>query len=149
MLDDLLEMRGELRVVLTDSEGRVKEDFTVPNIVTTAGKGLIADRLKAAPAIGPVTHMAVGTSNTAAAVGDTTLSAEVSGSRTALTSTGVAAAVATYIATFGAGVGTGTLQEAGLFNASSAGTMLCRTVFSAITKAIGDSLTITWTVTVG
>ena len=39
------------------------------------------------------------------------------------------------------------LTEAGIFNASSAGTLLCRTVFSVVTKGASDAMTITWTVT--
>jgi len=148
-IDDLIDMHGELRLVLRGPGGEIKEDRTVKNVVTTVGKGVIADRMKGTPVIAAMTHMAVGTSGTAAAAGDTTLGAEVGSSRTALTSTGVTAAVITYICTFGAGVGTGSLQEAGLFNAASSGSMLCRTVFSTITKGAGDSLTVTWTVTVG
>jgi hypothetical protein len=53
-----------------------------------------------------------------------------------------------YVATFPAGTGTGAVTEAGLFNASSAGTLLCRTVFSVINKGAADTLGITWTVTV-
>ena len=47
-----------------------------------------------------------------------------------------------------AGEGTGALTEAGIFNASSSGTMLCRTEFSVVNKGASDSMTITWTVTV-
>jgi hypothetical protein len=148
-LDDLLVMRGEVHFVLTDVDGKVKDDFTIENLVTTVGKGVIANRMQAAPTINQMSHAAVGTSGTAPTVGDTTLAAEVGGSRTALTSTTVAAAVITYAATLGPGVGTGTLLEAGLFNASSAGSMLARTTFASITKAAGDTLNITWTVTVG
>ena len=54
----------------------------------------------------------------------------------------------TYVATFSAGEGTGAITEAGLFNASSAGDMLCRTVFPVINKGVNDSCTITWSVTV-
>jgi hypothetical protein len=54
----------------------------------------------------------------------------------------------TYVATFPAGTGTGAVTEAGIFNASSSGTMLCRTVFPVVNKQSGDSMTITWTVTV-
>ena len=43
---------------------------------------------------------------------------------------------------------TGAITEAGLFNASSSGTMLCRTVFSVVNKGASDAMTITWTVTV-
>jgi len=49
---------------------------------------------------------------------------------------------------FGAGEGTGSITEAGIFNASSSGTLLCRTVFSVVNKGASDSMTITWTVTV-
>lgn len=147
-VDDMLELKGKLRLVLTGPDGRLKEDRTVDNLVVTAGKTWIAARMVAA-AVAVMSHMAVGTNNTAAAAGDTTLNAEVGSSRTALTSWLSAGAVATAICTFGAGVGTGALVEAGIFNAGAAGTMLARTVFSTINKAAGDSLTITWTVTVG
>jgi len=144
--EEMLKMTGELRLTLTDEHGEVKQDIVVKNLVTTVGKGVIADRMKAAPAIAAMTHMAVGTNNTAAAAGDTTLGTELA--RVALTSTGVAGAVITYIGTFGPGVGTGALVEAGILNAGSGGSLLARTVFSVINKAAGDSLTITWTVTI-
>lgn len=147
-VDELLEMKGTLRLVLRGPDGEIKEDRLVENIVTTVGKGNIASRM-VGTATAVLSHMAVGTTNTAAAAGDTTLGAEVAASRTALTSWTAAAAIATAVCTFGAGVGTGALVEAGLFNASSAGSMMCRTVFSVINKAAGDSLTVTWTVTVG
>ena len=44
--------------------------------------------------------------------------------------------------------GTGAVTEAGIFNAGSGGTMLCRTTFPAVNKASGDSIAITWVVTV-
>ena len=53
-----------------------------------------------------------------------------------------------YVDTFAAGTGTGAITEAGIFNASSGGTMLCRTVFSVVNKGASDAMTITWTVTV-
>jgi hypothetical protein len=93
-----------------------------------------------------MSHMAIGTGTTAAAAGQTTLTTEAN--RQALTSTNVSGAAVTYSATFGAGNGTGAITEAGLFNASSGGTMLCRTVFSVINKGAADTLTVSWTVTV-
>jgi hypothetical protein len=95
-----------------------------------------------------MSYMAVGTGATAAAAGDTALGAEISASRTTLSTATSSANVVTYATTFGAGVGTGAITEAGIFNASSAGTMLCRTVFSVVNKGASDSMTITWTVTV-
>ena len=40
------------------------------------------------------------------------------------------------------------LQKFGVFNASSSGTMLCRSVFSVVNKAAGDSMTVTWVITI-
>lgn len=147
--DGFVKMTGELELVLRDADGAIKDRVHVPNLVVTTGKNIIADRMKGTPALGAMSHMGVGTGSTAPAVGDTALGAQV-GSRVALTSTNVSGAVITYVATFGAGVGTGALQEAGLFNsATTTGTdMLCRTTYSVINKGASDSLTITWTVTI-
>jgi hypothetical protein len=92
-----------------------------------------------------MSHMAVGTGSTAAAAGDTALGSE--SARVALTSTTVSGADVVYVATFGAGTGTAALTEAAVLNASSSGTMLCRTVFPVVNKGASDSMTITWTVT--
>ena len=138
---------GKVNVVLKDEFGNVKEDFTVNNLVVDTGLDFIASRMKDATATA-MSHMEVGTDNTAAASGDTALGSAVSSSRTALTSTTVTDNAVAYVCTFAAGTGTGALTEAGIFNASSAGTMLCRTVFSVINKGASDSMTVTWTVTI-
>lgn len=144
---DTLAIRGFVDIELQDAAGRVKETRHVPNLVVTAGKVVIAERLgTASPTKAVMSHMAVGTNNTAANASDTTLNTELA--RVALTSGTPSTNTVVYIATFGAGTGTGTLVEAGLFNHASTGDMLCRTVFSSIAKAAGDSLTITWTLTV-
>ena len=147
MFNDAIKMTGNLKLVLTDENGNIKQEEEVKNLVVTAGKGFIASRMKDATATA-MTHMEVGTSSTAAAVGDTTLTAAVASSRTLLTSTTVTTNSVAYVCSFPAGTGTGALTEAGLFNAASAGTMLCRTVFSVINKGAADTLGITWTVTV-
>ena len=56
--------------------------------------------------------------------------------------------MATYVGTFPAGTGTGAVTEAGILNASSGGTLLCRTEFNVVNKGASDAMTITWTVTV-
>lgn len=139
-------MTGQLTLTLRDARGRFKQRQTVKNLVVTAGKGVAAERMKQTPSKGHMTHMAVGSGTSAAAVGNTALGTQIS-SRVSLTSTTVSGATIAYVCTFGAGVSTGTITEAGIFNASSGGDMLCRSVFSAITKAAGDSLTITWVIT--
>lgn len=147
MFNDSIKMKGKLSIVLTGPDGEVKEQHEVDNLVVTVGKNFIASRMKDATATA-MSHMEVGTGTTAAAVGDTALGAAVASSRVALTSTTVTTNSVAYVATFPAGTGTGALTEAGIFNASSSGTMLCRTVFSVINKGAADTLGITWTVTV-
>jgi len=145
MLQDSIILTGALKIVLTDAQGNIKDEQEVKNLVVTVGKNFIASRMKDATATA-MSHMAIGTGTTAAAVGDTTLGTEVG--RVALTSTTVTTNNVAYVATFPAGTGTGAITEAGILNAASAGTLLCRTVFSVINKGAADTLGITWTVTV-
>jgi hypothetical protein len=145
MIQDSIKMTGELRITVTNPEGNVTQETVVPNLVVTSGKDFIAERMKDATTTA-MSHMAIGTGSTAAAAGDTALGTEAG--RVSLTSTTVTANAVAYVATFGAGTGTGAITEAGLFNASSSGDMLCRTVFSVINKGAADTLGITWTVTV-
>jgi hypothetical protein len=144
---ETLKASGALRVVLTDANGNVKEDVQLKNLVVATGLNYIVSRMKDTSATA-MSHMELGTGTTAANSADTALGAAISGSRTALTSTTVSTNTITYVASFGAGVGTGAVTESGIFNASSAGTMLCRTVFPVVNKQSGDSMTVTWTVTV-
>jgi hypothetical protein len=129
MINDLIKVTGELKITVTNPEGNVKQEVVVPNLVVTTGKNLIASRLKDTTDAA-MSHMAIGTGSTAAAAGDTALGSEAG--RVALTSTTVTTNSVAYVASFGAGTGTGAITEAGLLNASSGGTLLCRTVFSVI-----------------
>lgn len=147
MINDCIKVTGSLEIILCDRYGNIKDKRNVNNLVVTAGKTLIASRLVNATDSVP-SHMWVGTSSTAAAAGQTDLVAPVTGGRQALGGTSRTANVITYTATFTEGIGTGALTEAGIFNANSAGTMLCRTVFGTVTKDISDVLTINWNVTI-
>jgi len=140
MLNDGLKLTGKLTIALNDEI--VQE---VPNLVVTAGKGYVASRMKDTSATA-MSHMAIGSGDTAAAAGQTALASELA--RTGLTSTTVSGADIVYVDTFAAGTGTGAVKEAAILNASSGGTMLCRTVFSVVNKGANDAMTITWTVTV-
>lgn len=143
---DTLKLKGELHVVLTKADGTTEShDFT--NLVVDTGLNYIVSRMKDASATA-MSHMELGTGTTAAAAGDTGLGSAISGSRTALTSTAVSTNTITYSATFVAGTGTGAVTEAGILNSSTGGTMLCRTVFPVVNKQAGDSMTVTWVVTV-
>lgn len=139
---------GQLNVKLVSSTGQVKENFVVPNLVVSVGKAWIAARMKDTGQPVQMSHMAIGSDNTAAAAANTALGSELG--RVSLTTAGgtVAGAVVTYDATFPAGTGTGAVQEAGILNGSAGGTLLCRTTFNVVNKGADDTLSITWTVTI-
>jgi hypothetical protein len=136
---------GSLKIQVIDSQGNLKEERNIDNLVVTTGKNYIASRM-VGTASTVMSHMAVGTDDTSPAAGDTALIAEAG--RVALSSFTASTNSVTATATFPAGTGTGALVEAGILNASSGGTMLCRTTFSVVNKAAGDSVAITWTITV-
>jgi len=140
MIYDDLKLKGKLAITLN---GKVVRE--IDNLVVTAGKEYVASRMKDTSATA-MSHMAIGTGSTAAAAGNTALGNQAA--RVSLTSTTVSGADIVYVATFPAGTGTAAITEAGIFNASSSGTLLCRTVFSVVNKGASDSMTITWTVTV-
>jgi hypothetical protein len=140
-MNDSLNLRGDVCIKLNDEIVLEKK-----NLIVNTGKNFLANAVINS-STSPFTYMAIGTSSTAAAVGDTSLGSELV--RQAFTSSSVASNVVTLVTTYAAGTGTGALTEAGIFNASSSGTLLSRIVFSAINKGSADSLTITWTITVG
>ena len=144
MISDDIKATGALHIQLFDKSGAAKDSMTVKNLVVTVGKEFIAARMVGTPTA--MSHMAIGAGGTAAAIGDTALGSELG--RSALSSAAATGAVVTYVATFGPGVGTGGVVEAGILNASSAGTLLCRTVFAVVNKGADDTMAITWTITV-
>lgn len=145
--NEIIKATGQLNIKVTSADGSVKHDETVKNLVVTTGLGFIASRMKDATATA-MSHMAIGAGSTAAAAGQTALVTE--SARVALTSTTVTGNQVVYLATFPAGTPASltAITEAGLFNAGSSGTMLCRTVFAAVNKDVSDTMSITWTVTI-
>lgn len=133
--------------------GSYSESKNVSNLVTNAGKAAAAGLLT-----GDITnyfdYIAVGTGTTAAALTDTTLETETATSglsRAASTNSRVTTDVtndtAQFVKAFSVS-GTVAVTESGVFDASSAGTLLARQTFSAINVVSGDTLTITWKIDV-
>ena len=144
-MNELLKATGQVSVEIFGPDGNLKEKAHIPNLVVQVGRDYIASRMKDATA-DVMSHMAVGEDITTPAIGNTGLGSEVG--RVALDSTDVNNNIVTYVATFPAGVGTGGLEEAGIFNDGTAGTMLCRTTFAIVNKAAADSMVITWAITI-
>lgn len=141
-----LKVKGNLNIVVKDKDGKIKDTRKVNNLVVDAGLDFITSRMTANTAT-VMSHMAIGTGSTAPAAGNTSLGSQ-SGSRETLDVITVTDNAIAYTAIFEAGDQTGNITEAGIFNASSSGTMLCRSTFGAVTKNSDDNMTIVWTITV-
>jgi len=138
-------LTGEFDLVLYDKDMKVKDKRHVKNMTVTTGFQAVSDMMGKATAqpVGFV-NCGIGTGTIAPALGDTdlgTASTRVAGGYTRTADT-----VWANAATFGAGVGTGSITEAGLFNSvtMAGGTMLCRQTFGVVTKGASDTLVVTW-----
>lgn len=145
---DNFKMKGSMTAVLTREDGST-ETYLRDNIIVNVGFDFIADAIgKSASRPNVMNAIAVGTGTTAAAAAQNALVSELS--RVAATYAHTAGTkVFTFVATFGAGVGTGAITEAGVFNSTTAvsGTMLDRVVFDVINKGAADTLQVTFTFT--
>lgn len=147
MIENII-AKGRLSARLIGGNGEIKGNYDLgDNLIVNNGKYAIADQLLASPTITKPTHMGIGTGTVAPAAGDTALGAEV-GTRSSLTKSRNNNVV-TMVGTFAAGNGTGAITEAGIFTASTAGTMYSRITFSVINKGANDTLELTWTYTIG
>ena len=140
-------LTGRVNYKLFDAEGNLKDERNINNVVVTVGKVYLATWLTAASQAGFfMQYVGVGTGTTAANVADTTLETplptRIAGTLSSL------AAVWQSVADFPAGTNTGAITESGIFSASSGGTMLARQVFPVINKGAGDSLQVTWQITI-
>ena len=142
-MKDQMKLKGSV-VIEKNGEVVLRKD----NLVVSVGKDQVAG-LIFGNRTGICSQMAVGTNNTTPAVGQTALVAAVAGSQGGFDSgfpTAPSAGMVSVKRTFGPGVGTGNLQEAGLFFGSTP--MLSRVIFTAIPKGAGDTVAITWNITV-
>jgi hypothetical protein len=154
--EDTIKMRGRLVLLFRDPKtGRIKNRYCYKNMVVTAGKNSIAQRLSGNSQAGEITYMALGTGTVAPALADTQLQTELVRKLVSVRSyNNNSAAFQTFYTT---SEGNGTLREAGLFGNSAAltasgtvnsGQLFCRTAINR-TKTSSDTLTFLWYVTVG
>lgn len=135
--------RGDLEIIAYRERTGQTERFVIKNLFTDDGLAYLAARA-AGEAVDVISHMALGTGTTPAAGTDKVLVAEIAGSRVPVTVSGTGAQ-RLYTATFGQGMGSGPVTEAGLFNASTNGTLTNRSVFGVKNKDPDDVFTINWT----
>lgn len=145
-----INVKGIYHFKIIDAEGKIKDEWAVVNTVVSAGLAQLALLAGDASAT-PFTYLAVGTSSTAVSAGQTALQAEI-------TDTGLARAAATVSRTTTTvtndtlqltytwtASGSKAVEEVGVFNASSSGTMLSRALTGTKTLANNEQLTVTYT----
>ena len=143
MIIDDLELTGALQISLNN-----EIVHQCDNLVVTAGKNWVAGRFKDGSIPDEMSHMAIGSADTAAAAGNTALATELN--RIALTTDGgtVSTNTVQYDASWTSAAAAYAIKEAGIFNAATGGTMLARTTFAVINKGTDDTVSISWTITV-
>lgn len=124
------------------------------DLVTNVGRIYLAQRIASGDTVASaMAYMAIGSGSTAAALGDTTMVAEVDRKALAVNSA-TTNNVYTAIATWGGAADTVTsavIVEAGVLNHASSGqgTLFQRVTFSSVTLADSDLLSITLQTNVG
>lgn len=151
-LQESAKMYGHIQLEKRNSAGQLVETRHIKNLVTSAGKAGVASRINGSGSEAAFTYVAIGTGTAAAAAGDTALGAEIttgggeraagSASRVTTTVTNDTAQLTktfTFTASFA-------VTECGVLNATSAGVLLARQVFSAVNVVSGDSIAVTYKV---
>jgi hypothetical protein len=143
--------QGRIDFEIRDKDGNLKDSWSVNNMIVNAGKAQLALLAIDATAV-PFTFLAVGSGTTAPALSQTTLATEATlngFARAAATVTRVTTTVTNDTArltkTFTA-TGSQTIEEIGIFNAASAGTMLGRALTTTKLLTSGDTLACTYNI---
>lgn len=145
-MEEMVRATGHVIHRLYDADGNLKDVREDHNLVVTVGKNFLASWLaSASQSEAFMKYVALGTGTTSPSAGDTGLQTELS-TRVSGTVTS-SLNVLQNVASFGPGVDTGAITEAGLFSASSSGTMFARQTFAVVNKGAGDTLQTTWQIT--
>jgi hypothetical protein len=132
-------------------DGSLKWSLDFGNLIVNAGKAQLALLAGDASAT-PFTYLAIGTSSTAVAAAQTALAAEIvdsglerAAATVSRTTTTVANDTLTLVKTWTA-TGSKSIEEIGVFNAASAGTMLGRALTTTKSVVSGETITGTYNV---
>lgn len=153
-IKDKVKVTGKLEMVFTNVKTNEVRKFSYSNMVVTFGKNGIAQGL-AGQSAGEITWCALGTGSTAPALADTAMQTELV--RKLISVRSYSGNVATFDTYFTTTEGNGTLREAGLFglgvgreatSTPGSGQLYCRVAINR-TKTSNDTLSLSWTVTIG
>jgi len=143
-----LKIKGTYNFQIFDTKGNLRDSWKVDNLVVNGGLAFLSGLLGGTGTV--PTYIAVGTDATAVAGSQTTLVAEI-------TDTGLERAVGTVsqvtttatndtfqIAKTFTATGAKTIEEVGIFNAASAGTMLSRALTTSKAISNGENIVVTY-----
>lgn len=138
---------GRLYITKISPNG-VQHDFGLVStkVVTDAGVAYLVDAMQGSVEPEDLRYHASGTGTTAEATGQTALVTEVATRATGTLAEGASANIFRTVGTVNYS-SSFAITEHGIFSASSGGTMLDRSVFSAINVANGDSIQFTYELT--
>ncbi|MEO7102872.1 MAG: hypothetical protein ABI119_06000 [Gemmatimonadaceae bacterium] len=140
-------MASELSLVLHRADGSVLDLGVVSRrLVTTAGVNYLASTFLNTAEPENFNYHACGTGVTAENITDTAMGTDSGVTRVAGTQTNPSSNIYQTVATM-AFVSTKAITEHGVFSASTAGTLLDRSVFTAVNVVSGDSITFTYALT--
>lgn len=150
-IQDVIKMRGSIRVVLGDLEGRPLKELLFENLLVTQGRSWVLGQLESVNIVTSQTigFLAIGSGTNAPTTADTGLNNEVT-----------RIAVGTFVTTgltnnppswqaqcsFATNQANTTLAEVGLFNSSASGTMLAHATYASFVKATSNTLNISYTI---
>jgi len=148
-----------VHVVAAHADGRVFYDSSTHNLRTTGGADWQANAMSATsgqPA--GVNFIALSNDATSPAAGDCAAGSSTCTLASEISTNGLARTQATYAHSNGTNTytlthtftasGTQAAQKAGMFNASSSGTMVFEAAFTQVSLGSGDTVTVTWTVSI-
>lgn len=150
-----IRLKGIVEIRVYDKNGNLKKKIVKENLIVNAGKARVAGLINGIETT-PFKYMAIGSGDpsnpgvcTAPSTNNTALQNEIIRklATTSRTTTNVTNDTAQWEAEFTA-TGNWAVCEAGLFDASSGGTMLARQTFGTINLSDGDKISITWKVIV-
>lgn len=149
-LKDSYPVKGKLHLLLTDKDGKVKDEREYKNTITVLHDATVADRM-AGGTDTLILYTGIGTTSGGKTTASVQLEAQVARVLNDTNTQGGGAEDnnVEHVSTFAAGVGTGAIVEAGLFTGAADTTLMAFQEFSVINKGAGDTLTVTWTVTYG
>lgn len=138
---DILKVKGTLRLVKYDKNGRIVDDTRINNLIVDKGLEMAAKLLNGI-STNPFNYIAIGNGTTSPAASDTELESEIMRVE-ASPSYEPFKSIFSCLIQFSSST---SISEAGIFDASSGGNMLSRVTFATKNFDAGESLGVYWSI---